>query len=84
MHESSSGSLIQNIPTVRLSLTSTEGFPNDFSADDINISGGGFISDFMDVNSDGEIAFTFTAQVWSFDNIIIFFSLCLYHHQQQQ
>lgn len=63
MHESSSGSLFQNIPTVRLSLTSTKGFPNDFSADDIDISGGGSISDFMEVNSDGEIAFTFTAQV---------------------
>ena len=57
---SRSSSFVSNQPSLRLNIESDEGFPDDFSMDDIVIVGGGSISDLTE-DSDGTFSFMFTA-----------------------
>lgn len=61
MRETGGSSSVSNQATLRLNIESDEGFPDDFSVDDIVIVGGGRISNFTQDN-DGTFSFTFTAE----------------------
>ena len=60
VRETGGSSFVSNQASLRLKIESDEGFPDDFSMNDIVIVGGGSISDFTEDN-DGTFLFTFTA-----------------------